>query len=117
MAIMWFRRDLRLADHPAPVDALARPERVVPLYVLDDALLHGRYAGASRVAFMLGCLEALDAELRERGSGLVVRRGRPEDEVVGLARELRARTVVWTSDVAPYARRRDRRVTEALQKA
>ncbi|HEV7753745.1 MAG TPA: deoxyribodipyrimidine photo-lyase [Baekduia sp.] len=116
-AIVWFRRDLRVADHPALVAALEAHERVVPLYVLDDALLHGRYAGAPRVAFMLGCLRALDGALRERGSGLVVRHGRPEDEVAGLARELGARTVVWTSDVAPYARRRDRRVTAALEEA
>jgi deoxyribodipyrimidine photo-lyase len=117
IAIVWFRRDLRLADHPALVAALEAHAGVVPLYVLDDALLHGRYAGAPRVAFMLGCLQQLDAALRERGSGLVVRHGRPEEEVVGLARELGARTVLWTSDVAPYARRRDRRVTRALEKA
>ena len=36
---------------------------------------------------MLGCLRALDAELRERGSGLVVRHGRPERELAALARE------------------------------
>jgi deoxyribodipyrimidine photo-lyase len=116
-AIVWFRRDLRLADHPALVTALERHERIVPLYVLDDALLHGRYAGAPRTAFLLGCLHALDAALRERGSGLVVRHGRPEAEVVEIAREVGARTVLWTSDVAPYARRRDARVTEALRSA
>jgi deoxyribodipyrimidine photo-lyase len=116
-AIVWFRRDLRVADHPALVAALAGHERVVPLYVLDDALLQGRYAGTPRVAFMLGCLRALDGALRERGSGLVVRHGRPEDEVLALAREVGARTVAWTSDVAPYARRRDRRVTAALHEA
>jgi deoxyribodipyrimidine photo-lyase len=116
-AILWFRRDLRLADHPALVEALTRHEHVVPLYVLDDALLRGRYAGAPRVAFMLGCLRALDGALRQRGSGLVVRHGRPEDEVPAVAREVGARTVAWTSDVAPYARRRDRRVSEALRAA
>ena len=63
-AIVWFRRDLRVADHPALVAALEGHESVVPLYVLDDALLHGRYVGAPRVAFMLGCLRALDAALR-----------------------------------------------------
>jgi deoxyribodipyrimidine photo-lyase len=117
IAIVWFRRDLRLADHPALVAALAGHERIVPLFVLDPALLQGRYAGTPRVAFMLGCLRALDAALRERGSALAVRHGRPEDEVVGLAREVGARTVVWTSDVAPYARSRDRRVAEALERA
>jgi deoxyribodipyrimidine photo-lyase len=116
-AIVWFRRDLRVADHPALVAAKAGYERVVPLYVLDDRLLHGRYASPARARFMLGCLRALDEALRERGSGLVVRHGTPEDEVVAVAREAGAEAVLWTSDVAPYARRRDRRVTEALRDA
>jgi deoxyribodipyrimidine photo-lyase len=116
-AIVWFRRDLRVHDHPALVAALDGHERVVPLFVLDDALLRGRYCGAPRAAFMLGCLEALDAELRDRGSGLVVRHGRPEEEVPALARDAGAEAVFWTSDVAPYARRRDRQVTERLRDA
>jgi deoxyribodipyrimidine photo-lyase len=113
-AIVWYRRDLRVHDHPALRAALDGFDRVIPAFVLDDALLHGRYASGSRAAFMLGCLRALDAELRARGSALVVRHGRPEREIRALAAEARADAVLWTSDVAPYARARDRRVTEAL---
>ena len=57
---------------------------------------------------MLGCLRALDAELRERGGALVVRHGRPEEELPALAREAGADAVYWTSDVSPFARDRDR---------
>ncbi len=116
-ALLWFRRDLRLADHPALTRALHDYERVVPVFVLDDALLRGRFASAPRTAFMLGCLRALDADLRARGSGLVVRRGRPEEQLAALAAEAGAGAVLWTSDVAPYARARDRRVTAALRDA
>jgi deoxyribodipyrimidine photo-lyase len=116
-AVVWFRRDLRVHDLPALVAAHAQYGRVVPLFVLDDTLLRGRYASPARARFMLGCLRALDAALRERGSGLVVRHGRPEHEVAELAREAGAAAVYWTSDVAPYARRRDARVTEALRGA
>ena len=113
-AILWFRRDLRLHDLPALHDALAEHERVVPVFCLDDRLLHGRYASGPRTAFMLGCLRALDEQLRERGSALVIRHGRPERELPAAAREAGAEAVYWTSDVSPFARRRDRRVTEAL---
>ncbi|HTN25357.1 MAG TPA: deoxyribodipyrimidine photo-lyase [Solirubrobacteraceae bacterium] len=116
-ALLWLRRDLRLADHPALTRALADFERVVPVFVLDDALLRGRFASGPRTAFMLGCLRALDGDLRARGSGLVVRRGRPEEELVALAAEAGASAVLWTSDVAPYARARDGRVTVALRAA
>jgi deoxyribodipyrimidine photo-lyase len=116
-AIVWFRRDLRLADHPALLAACAEHERVIPLFVVDDKLLHGRYASPARARFMLGCLRALDGALRERGSALVVRHGAPVREVVAVAGEAGARAVLWTSDVAPYARRRDRAVTAALREA
>src|SRR4051794_18318295 len=113
-AIVWYRRDLRVHDHPALRAALDGHDRIVPVFVLDDALLHGRYESGARTAFMLGCLRALGAELRARGSGLVVRHGRPERELAALAREVGAGAVYWTSDVAPYARARDARVTAAL---
>jgi deoxyribodipyrimidine photo-lyase len=114
-AVVWFRRDLRLHDLPALVAAHAEAERVIPLFVLDDALIGGRYASPARARFMLGCLRALDAQLRARGSGLVIRHGDPVAEVLALTRETGAQAVYWTSDVAPYARRRDTRVTEALR--
>jgi deoxyribodipyrimidine photo-lyase len=116
-ALLWYRRDLRVADHPALTLAVREFDRVVAVFVLDDALLHGRFASTARTAFMLGCLRSLDEALRERGSGLVVRRGRPEQELVALAAEAGAQAVLWTSDVAPYARARDTRVTSALRDA
>jgi deoxyribodipyrimidine photo-lyase len=116
-ALLWYRRDLRVHDHVALVTAAREAERVVPVFVLDDALLHGRFASGSRTRFMLGCLRALDAALRERGSALVVRHGPPERELPALAAEVGAEAVHWTSDVAPYARARDARVTEALRAA
>ena len=116
-AVLWYRRDLRVHDHPALHAAAREFERLVPAFVLDDALLHGRFASASRTQFLLGCLRALDDALRERGSALVIRHGTPERELVALAGEAGAQAVLWTSDVAPYARARDERVTEALREA
>jgi deoxyribodipyrimidine photo-lyase len=64
---------------------------------------------------MLGCLRALDEDLCARGSGLVVRHGRPAEELVALAHQAGAGAVLWTSDVAPYARARDADVSAALR--
>ncbi len=116
-AIIWFRRDLRVRDHPALAAAVAEHDRVVPLFILDDRLLNGRFASGSRTAFMLGCLRALDDELTARGGRLVVRHGRPEDELVALAQAVGAQTVLWTSDVSAFALQRDAAVTLALAAA
>lgn len=117
IALVWFRRDLRLHDHPPLVSALAAHARVVPVFVLDPAIVAGRFASGARTAFLLDCLRELDAALRERGSGLVVRHGRPERELPALARESGAAAVHWASDATPYALARDRRVRAALADA
>ena len=61
---MWFRRDLRLRDHPA-LAAAADADRVVALFVLDDALRQP--SGAPRLAFLYQSLRDLDAQLRQHG--------------------------------------------------
>jgi deoxyribodipyrimidine photo-lyase len=113
--LLWLRRDLRLHDHPALHRARSDFDVVVPVFVLDDALLHGRYASSPRAQFLFGCLRSMDEQLRAAGSGLVLRRGSPERELPKLAAQVGAQAVVWTSDVSPYARRRDAAVTEALR--
>lgn len=42
-AVVWFRRDLRIHDHPALVQAVAEFDRIVPLFVVDEHLLDGRW--------------------------------------------------------------------------
>ena len=104
--IVWFRRDLRIRDHPALRAALDRHERVVPVFCLDDRLLHGRHASGPRTQFLLECLAELDAELRERGSGLVIRHGKPEREIVSVAKETDAEAVHFTREISPFGRER-----------
>ncbi|MDQ3632528.1 MAG: DNA photolyase family protein [Actinomycetota bacterium] len=114
VSIMWFRRDLRVRDHPALVAAAAH-ERCVPAFVFDPRLLTtGRFPSAIRTQFMLGCLAELATALRERGGKLVVRFGRPEEEIPRLCAEVGASDLYFTADVAPWARGRDRRVVDAL---
>jgi deoxyribodipyrimidine photo-lyase len=109
-AIVWFRRDLRVHDHPALRAALASHERVVTAFCLDDRLLHGRHASGPRTQFLLECLRDLDRSLRERGGGLVIRHGPPERELKKLAEESGAEAIHYTADVSPFATRRDARV-------
>jgi deoxyribodipyrimidine photo-lyase len=115
--IVWFRRDLRVHDHPALRAALDRHDRVIPVFCLDDRLLHGRHRSASRTQFLLESLTDLDASLRDRGSGLVVRHGPPERELAELARATSAGAIHFTADASPFARRRGRRVAHALAEA
>ena len=110
-SVLWLRRDLRLRDHPA-LHAAAEAGPVVALFVLDPALL--KPAGAPRIAFLYRTLRALDAELREHGGRLVVRRGDPVKAVPRVAREAQAEAVHVSADFGPYGSRRDDEVASAL---
>ena len=113
-ALWWVRRDLRLSDNQALAAALAHAGQVIPVFVLDPALLNSPYAGDKRVAFLFGGLRQLDADLKLRGSRLVVRRGEPLAELGTLLSETDASGIFAEADLTPYARQRDGRVAEVL---
>ena len=52
--IVWFRRDLRLADNRTLRCALDECDEIVPLFVVDDRLWNG--ASDNRRWFLAGCL-------------------------------------------------------------
>jgi deoxyribodipyrimidine photo-lyase len=108
-SVMWFRRDLRLADNPALLAACAADE-VVPLFVVDPVLW--KASGRTRRVYLLRSLAALDASL---GGALVVRKGDPVKVVPEVAREVGALTVHHASDFGPYGSNRDEDVREALR--
>jgi deoxyribodipyrimidine photo-lyase len=111
--VVWFRRDLRLADHPALADAAARGP-VVAVFVLDPRL---RGRSPRRDRWIEASLLALDADLRRHGARLIVRSGEPAAELVRVAREAGATGVWWNRDYSPYARRRDLAVNAACRAA
>ncbi|MEP7089289.1 MAG: deoxyribodipyrimidine photo-lyase [Nocardioidaceae bacterium] len=114
-AVMWFRRDLRLADNPALLDACDSGGGVLPLFVLDPALWGP--AGVSRQCYLSRSLAALDASLHSRGGGLSVVRGNPVRQVVLAAKEVGATRVHVAADYGPYGRQRDLDVEQALADA
>jgi deoxyribodipyrimidine photo-lyase len=112
-SLVWFRRDLRFADHEALTAALAAGP-VVPVFVLDpetEAL-----GAASR--WRLGrALAAFADRLAERGSRLVLRRGPAGETLRALAAETGAQAVHWSRLYAPDTVARDRTVKIALGEA
>jgi deoxyribodipyrimidine photo-lyase len=112
-AVHWFRRDLRLADNPALLDAAqAGDGRVLPLFVLDPALWGP--AGAVRRAYLASSLRSLDADL---DGTLHLREGDPASQVVAVARAVGATSVHVSADTGPYGRSRDAAVEQALRRA
>jgi deoxyribodipyrimidine photo-lyase len=108
-ALLWFRRDLRLRDHPALLAAAERSDAVLGVFVLDEHLL--RPSGPARRAFLGHCLRSLRDDLDGR---LLVTRGRPADVLPRIAAAVGAGAVCVSEDCAPYGRARDDDVAAAL---
>jgi deoxyribodipyrimidine photo-lyase len=112
-ALVWFRQDLRLADNPALI-AAAKSGAVLPVFVLDDAT-PGRWklGGASRW-WLHGSLEALAASLAKLGAPLVLRRGRWEEVIPLLAKEVSADAVHAGRMHEPWARQADEAISRKV---
>ena len=115
--IHWFRRDLRVSDNTALSEAARRAEEVVPVFILEDAFRTGPDVGAALLAFLLQSLEALRKNLAELGYKLIVRRGRSEEVLPALCRELGAQAVFANKRYEPHSQARDARVFNALNAA
>lgn len=118
LTIHWFRRDLRLDDNTALIAAAQSSDFLIPLFIVDDTLIRtSRVRGGTRLGFMVACLRALDEELRERGSRLIVRRGEHAVVLYDLVQQTGAARLTFNRDYSPYARQRDRRVNSMLRAA
>ncbi|MGO4661081.1 deoxyribodipyrimidine photo-lyase [Terrabacter sp. 2TAF16] len=107
-SILWFRRDLRLNDHPALLAAVDAAAHVLPVFVLDPRLLE---TDTPRTRRLLASLASLSKDTR---GALVVRRGDPVDVITRLAKQVGATQVHVSGETTPYGRRRDDAVEKAL---
>ncbi len=113
-AIVWFRNDLRLADHSSLHAAIETGRPVLPLYIQDDAAAGPwRPGGASRW-WLHHSLASLGRSLSAIGSGLVLRRGDSSAILSDLAHRTGAKEVFTGGSAEPWARHLDKVVAESL---
>jgi deoxyribodipyrimidine photo-lyase len=109
-ALLWLRRDLRVADHPALLAARdAADGELAVCFVVDPALWDG--GGPVRRAWVAAVVLALADRL---GGRLVLRVGDPVEVVPALAGELGAGSVHVSRETTPGGAARDARVRRAL---
>ena len=110
--ILWFRRDLRLSDHPMLAAAAATGRAVVPVFVLDPETEAMGVAARWRLGL---AVEAFAKALERLGVRLVVRRGAALAVLRGLVAEVGATGVWWSRLYDPVAKARDEAVKAALK--
>ncbi|PZO08945.1 MAG: deoxyribodipyrimidine photolyase [Lysobacteraceae bacterium] len=114
-ALIWFRRDLRLDDNPALQAALRAGHVPVPVYVHAPDEEAPWAPGAAGRAWLHRSLLALDADLRARGSRLIIRRGDSLTEIEKLIAETRAEALHWNRLYEPASIARDTRIKQGLK--
>ena len=117
--LVWFRRDLRIADNAALSTALQHCAVVHCVFVFDRTILDPLPRADRRVEFIRESLVELDANLRKlaSGAGLIVLHGVASECLPALATELGVAAVFAANDYEPQAIQRDQRVRESLLQA
>jgi deoxyribodipyrimidine photo-lyase len=106
--IVWFRRDLRISDNPALVEAINSSEEIITLFILDPSLIN--QSGSKRLAYLAQSLRALDASL---GGSLHVMVGDQVEVIKDLQKRYDAKQVHISTEYEPYGAARDARVESA----
>jgi deoxyribodipyrimidine photo-lyase len=106
--IIWFRRDLRIGDHPALLEAIKNSDEIVPLFILDKEQIDE--AGAKLLAYMGQSLRALDESL---GNKLHIIEGDQVEVLKDLIARYNVKEVHISDEYERYGAARDARVEAA----
>jgi len=107
-SIMWFRRDLRINDHPALLAAIESGEQVIPLFILNRSQIQA--AGTKLLAYMSQSLRKLDDSL---GNRLHIIEGDQIEVLSALIKKYGVAEVHISAEYERYGAARDARVEAA----
>jgi deoxyribodipyrimidine photo-lyase len=112
--LLWFRRDLRLSDHPALSEAAQSGRPIIPVFLLDELV---ETYGAAPKWRLNAALAHFSQTLTAMGSRLILRRGPAKDTLLQLAKDTGATDIWWSRAYDPQAITRDTGVKSALRDA
>ncbi len=103
--LVWFRNDLRLHDNEMLVEAIAKSDSILPVYILDrrsfgDTKYGTLKTGNIRTQFILESVLGLRHALKQIGGNLLIAEGKPEDIIPQLVQEYEITEVYHHREVA-----------------
>ncbi len=94
-SVVWFRQDLRLHDNEALRDAMLHSEEIYPVFIFDERVFKSKTrfgfpkTDKYRSQFIIESVIDLKKSLQKLGSDLIIRIGKPEEEIFKIAREVK----------------------------
>ena len=107
-SIIWFRRDLRISDHPALVAALSESDEIVPVFIIDSKLIER--TGSNGLAYLAQSLQHLNASLDKK---LQVIAGQPIDVLKKLQEKYNAQSVHISAEYEPVSAAQDAEIEKS----
>ncbi|MCZ8091524.1 DASH family cryptochrome [Flavobacterium sp.] len=120
-SIVWFKTDLRLHDNETLIKAISQSDEIIPVYCFDESNFVTtefgfKKTGSFRAQFLLESLIDLDRNLRAKGSGLLIIKGRPEVEIPKIVQQYKATKVFVKKEVSYEEKQTEAKVQEELFK-
>ena len=113
--LVWFRRDLRIADNPALIKAASRGVPVIPVFILDDADAGAHAPGGASRWWLHHSLDSLSQQITKIGGKLILRHGPAATVIEDLVAETGAQAVFWNRRYEPWAIKRDAAIKRGLR--
>ena len=114
--LVWLRRNLRLDDNLPLFKALQSSDKVQLVYILDtDILSKLPESDDRRVEFIKNALFQINIQLQKIGGTLIVARGKPQELIPRIAKEMGAIKVFADEDYEPSNIKRDIEVRTSLR--
>ncbi|GAB3682763.1 cryptochrome/photolyase family protein [Salinisphaera aquimarina] len=114
--IVWFRRDLRLADNPALRAAIDGDfDSIVPVFIQAPDELGAWAPGGAQRVWQHFSLDALSTQLENLGSRLIIRHGPTQQALDTLIEESGATAVYWNRLYDPLTIERDKAIKTHLE--
>ena len=113
--VFWFRRDLRFEDNAALYYALSGELLVLPIFIFDKNILDELdEATDARVNFIHASVENLQSDLVKKGRSLLAFIDTPIKAFKKLTEQFAVHTVFANHDYEPYAKKRDKEISDFL---
>jgi deoxyribodipyrimidine photo-lyase len=114
--IFWFRRDLRIEDNTALIQALNSSQSIIPIFIFDTNIIKKLPKDDARISFIYNQLIGINKYLKRFNSSLLVLHGDPEKLILDLVQKKNVSALYSNLDYEPYAIERDMKITNSLKK-
>ncbi|SDS56271.1 deoxyribodipyrimidine photo-lyase [Maribacter dokdonensis] len=116
VSLFWFRRDLRLDDNVGFLEALKSNHQVLPIFIFDKEILSKLPENDARVSFIHDTLQRMRKQLQEESeSSIAMYHGSPIDTFKTIIEDYNVKTVFTNRDYEPYAKNRDKKISDFLK--